>query len=35
MEQHTPSSYGVKTQLSLASLMFFAPFIKHFLNEEE
>lgn len=35
MDQNTSSSYGIKTQLSLASLMFFGPFIKHFLNENE
>jgi len=35
MNQSSTQSYGVKTQLSLASLMFFGPFIKHFLNEKD
>ena len=34
MEQNTSSLWSIKTQLSLASLMFFGPFIKHLLREE-
>lgn len=34
MEQSTSSLWSIKTQLSLASLMFFGPFIKHLLREE-
>ncbi|MEI6426001.1 MAG: hypothetical protein WCO66_01475 [Candidatus Absconditabacteria bacterium] len=35
MTTPTNGSYGIKTQLSLASLMFFGPFIRHFLGENE
>ena len=34
MDQNTSSLWSIKTQLSLASLMFFGPFIKHLLREE-
>lgn len=35
MPEKQSSSSSLKIQLSLASLMFFGPFIKHFLREDD